>query len=414
MLTTKKCLPLPKLDKNSKTAMKSNTDKAICIITSQPLNSHAGGLKQGWTMAKCLSENGLKIIFVNSGMGFGSSSEIMDGIVVITLKCPFIRFNPIKRLVFGSQLVFWLIQNRSKYIIAHFLGAGYHFVSFGILLGKVLGKRSIVKLTLLGTDDPKTIESIPFVGRPKLAILSKSAGVISTSPALTETCVKSGIQCPIFEIPNGVDTVHYHPADNRGNIKRKIGLDGELVASFVGGAIHRKGIDTLIGAWKYVVTKVPNAKLIIVGSTNKNCVYEQTYNDLLKDINKNGLGKNIVFVGQVQNVVEYLQASDLFVFPSRQEGLPNALLEAMACGLPCVASDLPGITDSLIEHGVSGYLVKDYNNRLAFAEQIIDVMNNQSSARNIGKAARENIMKDYSLINIASKYVELYNQLQVR
>src|SRR5207302_207489 len=113
---------------------------------------------------------------------------------------------------------------------------------------------------------------------------------------------------------------------------------------------YQKGIDVLIQAWGIVHKQLPQARLIIVG--------DGPIRHQLKYIaNALGVDDSIEFVGQQNNIVAQLQRGSIFVLPSRWEGMPNAVLEAMACGLPCVATRVSGSED-IITHGVNGLLVE--------------------------------------------------------
>jgi glycosyltransferase involved in cell wall biosynthesis len=116
-----------------------------------------------------------------------------------------------------------------------------------------------------------------------------------------------------------------------------------------------------------------------------------------------------IVLGQQENVQDYLEASDVFVLPSRMEGLCNALMEAMAVELACVASAIGGNVD-LIADGDSGLLFASEDvGQLAAA--LVRLLSDGTERRRLGRRAREVIEARYALDRVASRYVALYRSL---
>ena len=128
---------------------------------------------------------------------------------------------------------------------------------------------------------------------------------------------------------------------------------------------------------------------------------------MIKDF---GLEDIVQFKGRQTDVQDYYRAADIFVHPSRMEGQPNAILEAMACGLPVVANLLPGITDEILQSGRYGLLV-DAENSAAFAAALRVLINNPSLRARMGGQAQRHIERYYSLRHIAQRYVSLYSSI---
>jgi glycosyltransferase involved in cell wall biosynthesis len=114
-------------------------------------------------------------------------------------------------------------------------------------------------------------------------------------------------------------------------------------------------------------------------------------------------------LGKKENIVNFLRSSDIFILPSLAEGLSNALLEAMACGLPVVATNIGG-TNEVIKNGVNGILVEPKNSE-QLAQAILSLMKNQKYAYRLGINARKTITEKYSLDLLSEKYVHLYCKL---
>src|SRR5262249_36402224 len=122
-----------------------------------------------------------------------------------------------------------------------------------------------------------------------------------------------------------------------------------------------------------------------------------------------GIEERVHFTGAVADPAEYLRAADAFVLPSVAEGMSNSLLEAMATGLPCLASDIGGNTD-LIESERTGLLVppSDWN---AWRGALTRVVEDRHLARRLGDAARARIDAEFSLTVVVDRYLALYRRL---
>ena len=132
---------------------------------------------------------------------------------------------------------------------------------------------------------------------------------------------------------NGIETSRfsYDPAA-RERIRTKLGWEKSFLIGHAGHMVPVKNQAYLLRLMPELLKQRPNTKLILLGDGEDRPMLEQTAREL-------GLGKNVVFTGNVNNVHEYLSAMDVFAFPSLYEGMPLAIVEAQANGLPCVLSD---------------------------------------------------------------------------
>jgi glycosyltransferase involved in cell wall biosynthesis len=125
-----------------------------------------------------------------------------------------------------------------------------------------------------------------------------------------------------------------------------------------------------------------------------------------------GIADNVEFVGLQRDVPAQLHRGSIAVLPSRWEGMPNAVLEAMACGLPCVSTRVSGSED-IVQHGVNGLLVEpeDYQ---GMAQALLTLLREPLLTQIYGRAARETIEKLYALEQVMDRYIELYQKLAGR
>jgi glycosyltransferase involved in cell wall biosynthesis len=119
-----------------------------------------------------------------------------------------------------------------------------------------------------------------------------------------------------------------------------------------------------------------------------------------------GLDRAVEFAGERQDVAALLSSSDVFVLPSRSEASPNGVLEAMASGLPIVASRVGGIPE-LIDTGVEGVLVEP-NDPAVLADAVIDLMDRPEWARVLGRAARERAEDGHGFDRMVARFERLY------
>tara|TARA_B100001971_G_scaffold160171_1_gene150093 strand:+ start:14 stop:385 length:372 start_codon:yes stop_codon:yes gene_type:complete len=119
---------------------------------------------------------------------------------------------------------------------------------------------------------------------------------------------------------------------------------------------------------------------------------------------------NFFFVENTHKIEEYYQSVDLFVLSSKREGLPNALLEAMACGLPVIVSKLKGIVDWLVEDGINGILAEP-GIRDNLGKAILQVLKDYNQAESLGFEARETTIDRFSINKVAEDYFQLYGKL---
>jgi len=117
----------------------------------------------------------------------------------------------------------------------------------------------------------------------------------------------------------------------------------------------------------------------------------------------------VILIQEADDVTGYLNAADLFVLPSKFEGLSNSLLEAMACVLPVISTRVGGSID-IIEDGINGLLV-DVDNGEQLTQAISKVLKDPLLGKTMGENARKTIEASYDLNKIADKYLELYKEL---
>jgi glycosyltransferase involved in cell wall biosynthesis len=171
---------------------------------------------------------------------------------------------------------------------------------------------------------------------------------------------------------------------------------------FAGRLVHRKGVEFLLKAWQGISPGFPDARLLLLGDGPLLAQLEEMASTL-------GISKSARFIGRVDNVAEYLRAADIFVLPSLQEGLSNALLEAMASGTAVLATRIGGVTD-VVEDNVDGILVRP-GDVVSMAEGLRLLLEDEPVRGRCSSSAAEKMHRLYSLESRVEKYITLYRDI---
>ena len=215
------------------------------------------------------------------------------------------------------------------------------------------------------------------------------------------------------QVCNAVDVDRFRPVsgEEKRALRAALGLPDVPIVLFVGFFSRDKRPDLLYRAWARTARRSPSA-LVFVGATAK--TYLEVDPDLADGIRgsaaADGLSDRVIFAGVTRRVDEYFKAADVYVLPSIREGLSISLLEAMASALPCVATRLPGSTDTLIHDAVDGLLVGP-DDVDGFAGALAALLGDPGSARRLAAAARQTIVDRYSIQRTAPAWLAAYREL---
>ena len=210
----------------------------------------------------------------------------------------------------------------------------------------------------------------------------------------------------IHVIPNGVDLARFRVdagalAENRRALERdhKIPTDGPLVVA-VGNLKPIKGHRTLVEAAKRLTQEFPRLHIAVVGHGEGAPELRALRDEL-------GLGPRVAFPGAVGDVRPWMGAADVFVAPSLSEGMPNAVLEAMAMGLPLVLSDIPGHREAA-DHTAAYFVPGD---PIALAQTLTEVLRHPERRAERGRAAQQRVEERFSIEVMMHKIEDLYARL---
>lgn len=227
-------------------------------------------------------------------------------------------------------------------------------------------------------------------------LFRKVAAIVCLTGDDAESIAKvAGSASKIHVIPNGVNVQLFSPGQEYMN---------RLVV-WTGRFVSEKGLNYLIEAVRIVNRQVADARFLLVGSGPLEAKIAKQVRDL-------GLPPKVVsFPGPLERgkVVQVLKKATVFVLPSLKEGLPRSILEAMACAVPVIGSDISGINDVVID-GKNGFLVPPRNPEV-LAHKIIMVLKDEELRKRLSGEARRSIVEKHDIAAIALKMERLYHSL---
>ncbi len=303
-----------------------------------------------------------------------------------------------KSYFFGKKLIAQRKAQNLHYDLTHsFFSVPCGFVS--LLLKRKYGLPYIVSLR--GSDVPGYSERFKAVYaflKPLIKFIwREAAAVIANSQGLRELAQETNAKQRVDIIFNGIDTTAFVPNEA---LQRR---DQFIITPGATRITERKGIRYLIEAVGLLVSKYPHIFLRVMGEGDEK-------EALLELVKKKQLEQCVQFVGRIprEETVPYYQEASLFVLPSFNEGMSNAMLEALAVGLPIIATETGG-TAELVTDGVNGFVVA-MKNAPDLAEKIEKIMLDEKLAQRMGHASRA-IAEKQSWQEVAGQYALLYNRL---
>lgn len=357
------------------------------LFVSGCFHPNVGGAeRQLHGLARALRQRGAEVLVLTQTVAGAPRSEEIDGIPVYR----WIRtlpWGPLFGLTYVLATCVGLLRLRARFDVIHCQQLSLH-TPVAVLCQAASGKPVIVRLACTGAyGDVRAMRAMRGGGL-LLRLTARARQFVALSREGVGEALGLGVPPDrVALIPNGVllwdGGAHPRPAR------------GEFLL-YVGGLRRQKGLDGLLEAFARVETP---EKLCVVGDGPERAALERQARAL-------GIGERVRFAGQVDDPSPYYARARLFVFPSRAEGLSNALLEAMAFGLPVVATRIGGNVD-LVEDGVNGLLVEaGHPGQLAAAMH--RVLRDEELARRLGATASRTVLGGYTMERTAERYLDVY------
>lgn len=286
------------------------------------------------------------------------------------------------------------------------------------LLARLFGKRLVITIHTAGSDEPAGVRAL---GPLAYWCYSRADRFIAISEQIAANYRAAGLPADRLTIaPNGVDTDRFHQASEaeRAEARRAIGgLPPDLPwVLFVGFFSRDKGPEVLFEAWLRSQATAPGSSaLLFVGATQS--AYHEVDPAIARDIqaeaDRRGVAQRIRFAGEMADVERAYRAADVLVMPSTREAFGMVLIEAMASGLPVIATEIAGVTDTIVDPRVTGVLVPARDPG-SLAAALVEVVSNRDLRRRMGERGRERAVAGYGLEPCARRWLAIYEGARAR
>ena len=401
----------------------TTTESSVCFLSEAFFPIVGGGESHAFNLSKKLMEMGVAVMVVTRR----TLPELL-GYEEIE-KVPVYRVAPAG----GSQRwgKYWMLvpaiiqlaKLKNRFDIIYVCGFRTLGIA-GVITALLFGKKCILRAESPGelsgeflwvTPKPGKIRVPEWLARAMIGIrnrlLFKADGFLSITQGIEKEFLEHGVYAHrIHRIPNGIDTATYKPTDDRKSrslLRAKLNLPDKKIFSYSGKLNRGKGLEMLLETWGKFVLEFREVHLVLIGSGGRG--FLSCEQELKRFVEGNQLQDTVTFTGFVQNVHEFLQASDFFVFPSDSEALSVSVLEALACALPVVATKVGG-TPEMIQDHESGLLI-DIGAKHQLYRSLKLFMQNSDKASELGKRGRERVSSRFGIEGVARSHIEMFSSL---
>jgi len=373
--------------------------KKTAIFVAPYFPPMGGGLERyTYKIGKNLSEtHGWRIVIITSGERYGKDvKEEFEGLTVYRLSYQYKLSNTPFSFDWFKKIKVIFAEEKADLINIHMPVPG-----IGDIAGMAAGKKPLLVTYHSGTMHKNKMRDDIFIWLyehgPLKALLRRADRIICSSDFIRFEFLKHYIYKSITIMP-GVDTDFFMP-----DPKKKAGDPTLLFVAGLAWSQEQKGLNILLDAMRIALKTIPTLKLTVVGGGN----IKDEYNAYAHEL---GIEDAMNFTGRLDgaDILAPYQSAHVFVLPSLNEGLGMVILEAMACELPPVATNVGGIP-SIINDGKDGFLIPPRDPE-ALAKKIIDVFNDPARATAIGKAVREKMVNEFNWEARAA----LYDQVLIK
>ena len=374
----------------------------ILFITHELPPIGGGGGRAAWQIARRLAARGHDVRILTSHFGDLHEYEAVEGVgihrIAVRRKradaCP-----PIELLSFMRRSI--REARRSTKEFPPDIVCAFFAVPGGPAAWRLRRSKNVpYVLSLRGSDVPRPElarhQRLHLITRPFLKrVCRDAAALVAVSGALRSAALMLDPNLAIEVVPNGVDTEFFAPAKERSGI----GETAEIV--FVGRLRKFKGVRYALRALPLIEKTLGHpVKMTVVGDGPE----REALTALVNDLRGAGMASEVRFAGwlDADDMRAIYRSASLLALPSLVEGHPNVILEAMAAGVPCVASDVPGIREVFSGKNREGILVPPENEQ-ALADAVAAILGDESQWRNMGRAGIERA-KEFSWEAVAESY----------
>ena len=303
----------------------------------------------------------------------------------------------------------WLRTNASRFDVFHGLGA-FHNTVAPAFLGHQLGLPAVIFVANHGVEltDKSGLKRVLGWPRRRRAMIKQLSSVVAMSEAIYDELIEHGLPArKIARIPMGVDVNRFRPHRNVSEqraLRATFGWRDIPTLVFVGGINQRKQPHLLVEALGLLKNRGVELQLVLVGPEQ-----EPDYAARIRQrANELGVADRVVWFGFTADIAPPFRAADIFALPSANEGMPAALVEAMASGLPSIVTAISGMTDLIVD-GQHGRIVEPRADRIADALEAYS--RDPALRQSHGASARRKVEQRYSTGVVIDAYERLFRRI---
>jgi glycosyltransferase involved in cell wall biosynthesis len=382
----------------------------VCIFQQFMPPDASGAGKQALTLARVVRDAGWNVVLLTEGDPHTHYPPLLEGF-------PVVRIAPLGGEPSYPQLfAYWfrvcraIIRMRRRFDVLH-VHTTHLFQVGAIPIARVLGKRVVVRSSISGDFSGLNSSKSGWVRK---MIMTLADAFVVLSERLSGEYLASGLpEADLNLIPNGVDTTLYHPVSPAEKLRLREELDlppTKRIVIFHGVFIERKSLHWLVDVLGPRLEEL-NVVLLLLGGPARDEDATSYAAHLRQQIENSPHCDHIIVRQHQPSVQKFLQAADAYVLPSTGEGLPNALLEAMAVGLVPIATRTSGAEDVIVD-GVSGYLFEPRDS--ASLMRCVDAAlceATPAALADVAAAAVERVRSNFGIRATGMQYVRIYGNL---
>jgi glycosyltransferase involved in cell wall biosynthesis len=271
----------------------------------------------------------------------------------------------------------------------------------------VSGGRHVPMVVSLHGSDIYVAERNALFRKTARSVFSRARAVVACSPDLRERAVSIGAAPAAQVLPYGINPEKFHPGLRSPQVRKQYGFgESTVLIAALGRMVHKKGFNILLDAFSQVPASGQDARLIIGGDG-------PLKPELIQQAKVLGISERVIFPGRIDwdQTPVFLASADIFVLPSvidaygNMDGLPNVLMEAMACGRPVVASSIGGVP-LVVDSNRNGLLVEPGKPE-ALALAIGELVAHPDQRQQLGKVARSDILEHHTWEKYAQQFTKI-------
>ena len=363
----------------------------VVLVTALYPPVLGGAELQAQSLARELSSCGVRVTVLTRRCPGAPLHESDHGVEILRVVSA-LPLGPLWGLTYMWNMHRWLRRSAARWDLIHSQQIGLHSWP-SLRVARALRRPCLLRYSSFGTGGDLAVMRARRFGRFLVAELRHASRIVALTPAGAAELLRYEIPAErVRVIPNGVDLQRFSPQP-----WEETGDDGPIRLLFVGRLSSEKGLDLLLAALRLL--PAGQFTLRVVGTGPEESALRHQAEAL-------GVRERIEFLGSSAEVVQHYRWSELVVVPSRVEGMPNVVLEAMACGRAVLGTRVNGTRDLVVE-GRSGWLV-DNGDPAGLAAELERLRRQRATLRDAGRVARGCVEASYSISRVASMYMREY------